>query len=60
VYEIGKRYPFADLKLWFGALYAVLLGQATGPRMGTFIALYGRKESAALIEKVLKGESLAA
>lgn len=60
VYEIGKKYPFADLKLWFAALYEILLGQTTGPRMGTFIALYGRMETATLLARVLKGESLAA
>jgi lysyl-tRNA synthetase class 1 len=60
VYAIGKKYPFADLRLWFAALYEILLGQPTGPRMGTFIALYGRAETAALIARVLKGESLAA
>jgi lysyl-tRNA synthetase class 1 len=55
VYEIGKRYPFADLRSWFKALYEILLGQETGPRMGSFIALYGKEETAALIEKALKG-----
>ena len=60
VYEIGKRHPFADLKAWFKALYEVLLGQDQGPRMGSFIALYGRKETADLIRKVLNGESLSA
>ncbi|MEI7669453.1 MAG: lysine--tRNA ligase [Pseudomonadota bacterium] len=54
IYEIGKNHPFADLKLWFGALYEILLGQATGPRMGSFIALYGRDATAKLIEKVLE------
>jgi lysyl-tRNA synthetase class 1 len=58
VYEIGKRHPFKDLKAWFKALYEVLLGQDQGPRMGSFIALYGRGETADLIRKVLKGESL--
>jgi lysyl-tRNA synthetase class 1 len=60
VYEIGKRHPFADLKAWFKALYEVLLGQDQGPRMGSFIALYGRAETADLIRKVLNGESLSA
>ena len=60
VYAIGKKYPFTDLKLWFQALYEVLLGQEKGPRMGSFIALYGRDETVALIDKVLRGESLAA
>jgi lysyl-tRNA synthetase class 1 len=60
VYEIGKHYPFANLRDWFGALYETLLGQKQGPRMGSFIALYGKEETLALIRKVLKGESLAA
>ena len=44
VYEVGKRHPFPDLKSWFKALYEVLLGQSQGPRMGSFIALYGLRE----------------
>ncbi len=60
IYAIGKAHPFPDLKNWFGALYEVLLGASQGPRMGSFIALYGSKETLALIERVLKGESLAA
>jgi lysyl-tRNA synthetase, class I len=53
VYEIGKRHPFPELRAWFKALYEVLLGQDQGPRFGSFIALYGRKETAALIRKAL-------
>ena len=60
VYEIGKRHPFADLKSWFRALYEVLLGQSQGPRMGSFIALYGRDETIALINRALAGEDLGA
>jgi len=41
VFEVGKRHNFTDLRAWFGALYEVLLGQKEGPRMGSFIALYG-------------------
>jgi lysyl-tRNA synthetase class 1 len=59
VYEVGKRHPFADLRAWFKALYEILLGQADGPRMGSFVALYGRAETRALIERALKGESFA-
>jgi len=54
VYEIGKRHPFPELKVWFKALYEVLLGQETGPRMGSFIALYGKAETVRLIEGALK------
>ncbi len=60
VYEVGKRHPFEDLKSWFRALYEILLGQSQGPRMGSFIALYGVEETVALIRRVLAGEDLGA
>lgn len=53
IYEIGKRHGFTELRAWFQALYEVLLGQTTGPRMGSFIALYGIEETKAMIDKVL-------
>ncbi len=58
VYEVGKRHPFPDLKAWFRALYEVLFGEERGPRMGSFIALYGRENFAALVERALAGEDL--
>jgi Lysyl-tRNA synthetase (class I) len=60
VYEVGKRHAFPELKAWFAALYEVLIGQPTGPRMGSFIALYGIPETIALIDKALAGEDLSA
>ncbi|MBP9752271.1 MAG: lysine--tRNA ligase [Proteobacteria bacterium] len=51
VFEIGKRYPYDDLRSWFKSLYEVLLGQTEGPRMGSFIALYGVQNMIHLIEK---------
>jgi lysyl-tRNA synthetase, class I len=61
VFEVGKRHPtiFASLRDWFQALYQVLLGQDQGPRMGSFIALYGVKESIALLDRAIAGEDLA-
>jgi lysyl-tRNA synthetase class 1 len=58
VYAVGKRHAFADLRAWFQALYEILVGQSTGPRMGSFIALYGLRETSALIGKVLAGQDL--
>jgi lysyl-tRNA synthetase class 1 len=60
VYEIGKRHDFESLRDWFRALYEVLLGQSQGPRMGSFIALYGLGETIQLIERALAGEDLSA
>jgi lysyl-tRNA synthetase class 1 len=61
VFEIGKRHPatFASLRDWFKALYQILLGQDQGPRMGSFIALYGVKDTMALIDKAVAGEVMA-
>lgn len=59
VYEVGKRHGFENLRDWFKALYETLPGQSQGPRMGSFIALYGVNETVALIDRALKGEDLA-
>jgi len=53
VFEIGKQFAFTDLRQWFGTLYEVLLGQEEGPRMGSFIALFGIAETRALIQEKL-------
>lgn len=55
VYDIGKHhYDPKDIKNWFAAMYETLLGAKQGPRMGSFIALYGVKNSVVLIEGVLQ------
>ncbi|WP_288934426.1 lysine--tRNA ligase [uncultured Sphingomonas sp.] len=53
VYEIGKTAGFAELRDWFKALYETLLGSSQGPRMGSFIALYGVANSRKLIAEAL-------
>ncbi|MCI1768431.1 MAG: lysine--tRNA ligase, partial [Acetobacter peroxydans] len=53
VFEVGKRHAFDPLRNWFGCLYEVLLGQKEGPRFGGFVALYGVRETIALIEAAL-------
>ncbi len=53
VFEIGKRHPFESLRHWFQALYETLLGSSQGPRMGSFIALYGVENSRKLIAQAL-------
>jgi len=53
VYEVGKHHAFPALKAWFDCLYQVLLGQETGPRMGTFIKLYGVSNTRELIREKL-------
>ena len=56
VYEIGKseEFDFDNLRDWFRALYETLLGSAQGPRMGSFIALYGIDNTRKLIAQALQ------
>ncbi len=44
---------------WFSMLYQVLLGEARGPRFGSFIALYGVDNARTLIADALAGKFLA-
>ncbi|MGZ5853579.1 MAG: lysine--tRNA ligase [Xanthobacteraceae bacterium] len=65
VYEIGRREPFLDEKKkakdgkpgvsldWFNMLYQVLLGQEKGPRFGSFVAVYGVKNTIDMIDGAL-------
>ena len=65
VYEIGRREPFLDTKKpakdgrpgvsldWFNMLYQVLLGQEKGPRFGSFVAVYGLKNTVDMIDGAL-------
>ncbi|MEY4238865.1 MAG: hypothetical protein RL339_1466 [Pseudomonadota bacterium] len=55
VYEIGKdpHYGFESLRDWFKCLYETLLGSPQGPRMGSFIALYGIANTRQLIAEAL-------
>jgi lysyl-tRNA synthetase class 1 len=54
VYEVGKsRFGKDNLRDWFRTLYETLLGTSQGPRMGSFIALYGLDNSRKLIAEAL-------
>ncbi len=58
IYAIGKdpHYRFEQLRDWFKALYETLLGSSQGPRMGSFIALYGIENTRRLIAEALEGQ----
>ncbi|MFN7401526.1 MAG: hypothetical protein ACK5R4_04240, partial [Alphaproteobacteria bacterium] len=54
IYEIGMaHYGKENLRDWFKANYELLLGQSQGPRMGSFIHLFGAKETISLIDAAL-------
>ena len=52
VYSVGKESGM-ELKDWFSCLYQVLLGSQQGPRFGSFVHLYGVKETIEMINKVI-------
>jgi lysyl-tRNA synthetase class 1 len=70
IYDVGRSIPrYQDphakgatperpgvSNAWFNTIYEVLLGEAKGPRFGSFVELYGINETRALIDKALKGE----
>jgi lysyl-tRNA synthetase class 1 len=54
VYDFGlKYYSKETMRDWFKAMYETLLGSRQGPRMGSFIALFGAKETITLIDTAL-------
>jgi lysyl-tRNA synthetase class 1 len=53
IYEIGKKNNFENLRDFFKLIYQVLLGQEQGPRLGSFIKLYGIKKTIKLIDDVI-------
>ncbi|MFZ4126278.1 MAG: lysine--tRNA ligase, partial [Rickettsiales bacterium] len=60
VYDFGlKYYSKETMRDWFKAMYETLLGSQQGPRMGSFIALFGAKETIALIDNALKQQAAA-
>lgn len=56
VFAVGKEHGFEPLRDWFKALYEVLFGQEQGPRFGSFAAIFGVRETSALIRKGLSGD----
>ncbi|MEZ5813883.1 MAG: lysine--tRNA ligase [Alphaproteobacteria bacterium] len=58
VFSAGKEngYEKDELRDWFKAIYEVCLGQSQGPRFGSFIRLYGVKDTTNLIRDALDGK----
>lgn len=55
VFLVGKNHGYEKkMRDWFLALYQILLGQEQGPRMGSFIALFGVENFVKLLEEKLK------
>ncbi len=60
IYDFGlKYYSKETMREWFKGMYETLLGAQQGPRMGSFIALFGAQGTIGLIDAAL-GEKVAA
>jgi lysyl-tRNA synthetase class 1 len=53
IYSIGMESGYENLRLFFSDLYQILLGQKEGPRLGSFIKLYGVGETRQLILRII-------
>ena len=51
IYAIGTDAGYENLRDFFKDLYQILLGQTEGPRLGSFIALFGIENTKKLIEE---------
>jgi lysyl-tRNA synthetase class 1 len=51
IFEVGKKFFPGDFKKWFETLYGALFGTDNGPKIGSFISLYGIKNTIALLQK---------
>lgn len=49
VFEVGKKYFEDNLKAWFACIYEVLFGSKEGPKIGSFIKIYGVRKFQDLI-----------
>ena len=52
IFTIGKKHGYEkNMRDWFLSLYQILLGQDQGPRIGSFIALFGKENFVKLIKE---------
>ncbi len=53
IYDIGNNHGYENLREYFKELYQILLGQTEGPRLGTFVTLFGINNTINLIQQKL-------
>jgi lysyl-tRNA synthetase class 1 len=54
IYDLGMKYYSKEtMREWFKANYELLLGSPQGPRMGSFIALFGAQGTIGLIDAAM-------
>lgn len=61
VFTVGKENGYEDnIKDWFSAIYQIVFGQDQGPRLGSFIEVYGVEDTVKLVRDALQGTFLKA
>ncbi len=53
IYSLGMKNQSIPLKEYFQQMYLVLLGQDSGPRLGSLLAILGKEDSKKLLQKHL-------
>ena len=53
IYAVGTNAGYENLRDYFKELYQILLGQEEGPRLGSFIQLFGVEKTRELIQTVI-------
>lgn len=60
-YTIGKKYfEKKELRNWFALLYECLFGFSQGPRLGSFVKIYGTEATKGLVESAIERAEKAA
>jgi lysyl-tRNA synthetase class 1 len=54
IYAIGRDAGYENLRDFFKELYQILLGQIEGPRLGSFIKLFGIEDTRKLIRSKIQ------
>ena len=53
IYDVGKEIYPDNLRDWFISLYQILFGSDSGPRLGSFFKLYGKKKVLTLLKATI-------
>jgi lysyl-tRNA synthetase class 1 len=56
VFEVGRAFFRDDMKSWFKTLYGCLFGAENGPKMGSFVCLYGLENTIGLLNRRLESD----
>jgi lysyl-tRNA synthetase class 1 len=56
LFSVAKKFAIEDFRSFFAELYQLLFGLESGPRMGSFIKIFGIDETVAIINEAIKRE----